>query len=97
MSVNVPSIARLIKDYQVIVATCILCFSLIYNGSESKFQLIQLSNGRYFQVDKHTGKIVQVCQVDPAFCYKWDGLMLSSEDEFFEAYLKKRKKEEGLN
>lgn len=87
---------KTIKDYQPIIAATILALSFLLYGHGQQFQLIQLSGGRFFQVNKYTGQIVQVCQLEPAHCYKWNGVMLEDKDDFYGEYLSKRMKEEEL-
>ena len=96
MSLIKLPIGQIIKDHQLIIAACILSTAIVSYGQTQKFQLMQLSEGRFFQVNKYTGKIIRICKLDPAYCYEWDGLNIKSENDYYDAYLKKRREEEGL-
>ena len=87
---------KTIQNYQLIIASIIIAASFLLYGHGQRFQLMQVSEGRFFQVNKYTGQITQVCQLEPAHCYKWKGIMLENKDDYFDELLNQKRQEKGL-
>lgn len=90
------SLVLVIKNSQMIISASILAASLLLYGYGQSYQIVQLSGERYLQVNKYTGRPVLICELKPGACFKWDGLVLKNEEDYFDARLEKELKKHGL-
>ena len=73
---------KTIKDYQIIISTLLICITVIGYSFIPKYRLMQLSKGRYYQVNELTGNVIKICYSEEEYCVKWHGPTLDSKEDF---------------